>query len=460
MTDMQFLTTTKLGPHRELTPEGFLLCRDVPVARIGSQIYNKDEVPVDAGPDGNVKIDREENEVFRPETLASLNGKSVVEDHPTDDVDTENWKSLTVGVGMNAHRGTDPDTKDLLLMDLLITTKQGIEAIKRGKEDISLGYDAKYEQIEPGHGRQYDIVCNHIALVDEGRCGPRCHVRDQKPRQSKENSSMATFKQRALDLLRRARDAKSEEELTKLADEMPAEEKVVKDDEGGSHIHLHLPERGNLENAAAVTPAKDDAEDLPEWFKAHVEENRKDFAAVNAKLSEISAKLGEQEVTDAEREEVEEDLEEEAPAEARDKARKAHDSAFLGDSFQRTASLAEIIAPGIAIPTYDSKASPARTLDCICKLRKTALDLAWNSAGTRDIVASVTGGHPLNLGAMKCRDVRTVFNAVGTVASQRNAAQVTKDASESARPDAGISKKITSISDLNRANAEFYSKQR
>jgi len=33
---------------------------------------------------------------------------------------------------------------------LLITNKEGIEAVQGGKREISLGYDADYEQLEPG----------------------------------------------------------------------------------------------------------------------------------------------------------------------------------------------------------------------------------------------------------------------------------------------------------------------
>ena len=42
------------------------------------------------------------------------------------------------------------------------------------------GYNAFYEQTAPGLGRQKDIHCNHVALVDEGRCGKRCAIMDGK----------------------------------------------------------------------------------------------------------------------------------------------------------------------------------------------------------------------------------------------------------------------------------------
>jgi len=84
-----------------MTPEGFLLCEDVPIARTGVMFYGPDETPIEANKDGLVRIMREAEDVFSPETIASYHGKSVVDDHPNEDVTPLNWKELTVGVCMN-----------------------------------------------------------------------------------------------------------------------------------------------------------------------------------------------------------------------------------------------------------------------------------------------------------------------------------------------------------------------
>jgi hypothetical protein len=64
---------------------------------------------------------------------------------------------------------------------LLITTEKGIELVKAGLREVSCGYDAQYEQIEKGKGRQRDIIGNHVALVTKGRAGSRCTIQDNKP---------------------------------------------------------------------------------------------------------------------------------------------------------------------------------------------------------------------------------------------------------------------------------------
>ena len=70
---LQYFATEQLGPKRRLTPEGFLLCEDVPIARIGMQLYAEGEVPVPADIEGHVQVDRHPEDVFRPETIASAN---------------------------------------------------------------------------------------------------------------------------------------------------------------------------------------------------------------------------------------------------------------------------------------------------------------------------------------------------------------------------------------------------
>ena len=153
MERLEFFTIEKLGPKQSMTPEGFLLCEEVPIARTGMMIYGPDETPIDAGPDGLVKIFREEDEVFRPETVASAQGKPVTDDHPDEDVTPVTWKEKTVGIAMNVRRGVGA-MDDLLLADLLITTEEGIELIQDGKREISCGYDADYEETAPGVGCQ------------------------------------------------------------------------------------------------------------------------------------------------------------------------------------------------------------------------------------------------------------------------------------------------------------------
>ena len=172
-----FYTTEQISEHMAETPDGYLVCCDVPVTRTGEFIYKKGEVPVEAADDGIIRILREEDEVFSETSLTSLNGKSITINHPKDFVGPENWQNLTHGTVQNVRRGEGPQ-KDLMLADLLLTTEEAIRLVRAGVRELSCGYDAEYETISKGYGRQRNITMNHLAIVDKGRAGSKCKIND------------------------------------------------------------------------------------------------------------------------------------------------------------------------------------------------------------------------------------------------------------------------------------------
>jgi hypothetical protein len=175
---MHFHTTVKLGPNREITPAGFTLFKNVSIARTGEMIYGPRETEIEPGPDGQVYITRSPEEVFRPETLASFNGAPFTVNHPVDDVNLSNWQALANGFFANVRRG-DGEQKNEMVGDLLVTTARALAKIDSGSGEVSAGYDCEYEVTGPGRGEQFNIIGNHIALVDEGRCGSRCAIKDR-----------------------------------------------------------------------------------------------------------------------------------------------------------------------------------------------------------------------------------------------------------------------------------------
>jgi len=183
----QFYTTESLGETRSLTPEGFLLCQNVPLARTGTLLYLPEELidssgePIlEPGPDGIVAIQRTPEEVFSPTAISSFAGKPVTVEHPEEVVDPKNWKTHSVGVVLNPRRGDGRRFDDQYLYgDLLIQDAETIaDVLKNKKKEVSAGYDASYKQLGPGRGAQFNIIGNHVALVDRGRCGPRCAIGD------------------------------------------------------------------------------------------------------------------------------------------------------------------------------------------------------------------------------------------------------------------------------------------
>jgi Uncharacterized protein conserved in bacteria (DUF2213) len=175
---MKFYTPVQLGPRSGRTPEGFLVFYGAVIARCGLQTYGPGETPIEVGPDGFVKIERLPEDVFRPETMESIQGKPLVDDHPEDDVSPDNFKELLKGVVINPRRGEGAFADDEVIADVIVYDPVLMEDIKSGKRQLSCGYDAKYKEIGPAHAKQYDIIVNHIAIVRNARCGARCSILD------------------------------------------------------------------------------------------------------------------------------------------------------------------------------------------------------------------------------------------------------------------------------------------
>lgn len=461
---MKFYFTESLGEKRHVTPEGFLVCADVPIARTGTMDYGPGETPVTVGPEGFVQIQRSPEEVFRPETVASVAGKPVIDGHPEDGtfVTTDNWKRFTGGAVLNPRRGTGDDD-DLLLADLVIYDPALIKAINDGKREVSAGYEAEYNEIKPGLGVQYDIVMNHVALVDRGRCGQRCAIGDHQ--QKGANMARTIDKRRKGSVYDRIRDAfkakdeESLEEALEEAEEKDDKKKTGDEAEEGTHVHLHVP--GGAEGSDHAT--RDDE------FDGRIAKLEAGHQEILGKLDQLlgAGSTGDDENEEAEKKKKEaeekakaadeEEMEAEAPAESKDRARKAKDSAYFADSYQDTVALAEILAPGIRIPAFDAAAAPRKTLDALCALRRKALDLAWHQPDTRSMIEDAYGREP-DLKKLTCDQTRTLFRAVGALKKAANNATADRKVLPTTVGN-GVATTARTLADINKGNASFWSKQ-
>lgn len=454
----QFYTTQKIGPKRSKTPEGFLLCEEVPVARTGMMIYGPDEVPVEPGPDGITKIFRDEDEVFNPTTMASANGKSFTIQHPDEDVIPDNWATLTHGIGFNPRRGEGAND-DLLIVDLLITTPEGIKAVEEdGIEEISMGYDADYEQIEPGIGKQSSIIFNHFALVEQGRCGTRCAIGDSKPTNTKEVNMATKKRSKYLDALMRAFKAKDSSEVEEIAETLDEELETTKDEDGDTHVHVHMaPAKAGEpvldEDPESEAPSTTNDDGLEEYIARNDAEHEEFRTRLKALEDALLAKANEAATGDEEvsEQEVKDELSETMDEEEVNEALKTKDSLSLSNSFQDTVAMAEILVPGIRIPTFDRAQSRGKTFQVICKLRKTALDLAYGQPETRAILDDLLKGRTIDQGTKTCDSTRNLFRAAAAVRGTMN-----KTGNGSTVATAAKKATALSLADINEMNRKAY----
>lgn len=392
---MRFFTTGQIGAKRSLTPEGFLVCHDVPIARVGQQIYSAYEVPVEANMVGEIFIDRTAEEVFREETVASFNGKPVTIDHPAEFVSPNNWRALSAGVTMNARAGAGIDG-DVILADLLLTDREAIRLVTEDDiREVSAGYEADYEQIEPGRGVQRNIIANHVALVAMGRCGSRCAIGD---------TDMAK-KPHWMDRIRTAFKSKDE---------------------------------ASMEEALKEAKTGDADEDEDEEKPAKTGDAAAAFDAIMKRLDTMDARITTLATRDADEEKAK--AEDDDDEDEKDDG-KTRDAAMA--RFRETLSRAEILAPGLRVATADAKAS-ARTIDAtICQCQRKALSTAYATDAGKSAIDPFLGGAEATFDAMGAAELSTLFIGASEIVRNRNNTirAVAKD---------------TRTTDVNTRNAEFW----
>ena len=169
----------RISPNIAQTPEGFLICRNVPIARTGYQEYLESELVEDGDPNEYVSVFRSPDEVFSRATLASFEGKPVTNGHPDVDVSTRNYSRLSKGHVQHVRMGSGKDS-DKIIADLYITDPDLIEEIRNGKRQVSAGYYAMDVRDKLGRVCQTRIRGNHVAVVNEGRAGSSVCIRDSK----------------------------------------------------------------------------------------------------------------------------------------------------------------------------------------------------------------------------------------------------------------------------------------
>lgn len=465
---LKFFTAEQIGPKRHKTLDGFLVCEDVPIARTGDQLYLPQETPIEPDPRGGPTIvERREEEVFRAETIASFNGKPFVYEHPDDYVTPQSYAALAKGHVMNVRRGTGV-MNQILLADLFVTDEATMMAIEQGKRELSCGYRADFYQIAPGRGGQRNIIGNHVALVDRGRCGAECAIGDQQVcdcHTCKEKRRTAMPKKTLQDRLMSLLGVKDVDAFNKALGQ-PVEDTAA--GEAAREIHIHVgdsdedkddKDKKKTDDAyAALDKRVGDLEEKAEKTNDAIKDFRKAFDEFTAKTNTADADEEEKKKKkETEDEQILGALEMEAPPGTGDKARAAKDSAYLADSFQQTLAYAEILAPGLSVPVFDRAGDPRKTYDAICRLRRTALELAHGSPASRAVIDEALGGKAFDVKAMSCQDVRALFMSAGLAQKSKNSATAvagvarTADGKNKPQP-------IASVRDLNKANADFYGK--
>lgn len=460
---IRFYVTEKLSDNMAMLPSGYLLCMNVPITRTGDFLYKGNELLGQDGKplvrpstDGIVKIQRDEDEVFAENTIKSFEGMPFTLEHPEGFVGPGNWQKLSHGTVQNVRRGENGQG-DLLLADILVTTEDAIKRIKDGQREISCGYDAEYEELGEGLGRQTGIVGNHVALVNKGRAGGKCAIQDKacvgcgectcgknKLTKDKEEVSMSLsekmrkwfdscpVKDEETEEEKAAREAKEAEEKEKETKDAIA--KQIKDQDSSiADLEARLK---RIEDMLEELLAEEESDEATEDQDPDEEAKKKEEEEAAAKVAEEAKKAED----DAAELEAEEKKKEEEEKEAEEK--KTADAAW-----PELVSRADVLVPGIRLskPTKDH-------LKAISEIKIDLLKKAV-SGGDKDVLTPMLGNKKFKAMTTDALDVAFVA-ASELVAAKRNSKIQVKDGSELKIHSFATAK---SVADINKANKDFYS---
>lgn len=378
---MQYFFTTRLGNTRYEMADGSLLCKDVPIARTGAQVYDESELPGIIGDDdGEIVVTRDADEVFRPETLASFEGMAFTLGHPKDMVNPGNWKDYAHGHIQNVRRGTG-DQSDLMLGDIHIKTSEAIQKVTDGLEQISMGYDADYEQKGPGQARQHSIIGNHCAGVPNGRAGIRCSIGD--------SISMANKTQGWLTQLKRAIKTKDSATMEDLVDNAPAE--LIEPE-------LDLPRALNItiNPAQPLPPEKPLGGLTTDDGESGAQTTSELEAKVDALTLLVQQLINPSSVSTADSDD---------PEEKEEKTRATTDAAY----HQGVVARAELIMPGVKLPEGGKLAA----------FKRSTMDAAFKTPDGQALLVPLVGASP-DFAKMPKATLDAVFVSASEIAKARN----------------------------------------
>lgn len=177
---------SSISDNLSTSPEGFLICHNVPIARTGYQDYLGSEFPPEMqaeyglDPGRIYKVYRSPEEVFSPATIASFEGKPFTDNHPTEMVTTQNISMYGRGHIQNIRKG-DGEFSNMLIADVICTDEPVSNVIQgKVKREVSCGYDYVMKNGPKGF-EQTQIRGNHLALVENGRAGQKAAIQDSIP---------------------------------------------------------------------------------------------------------------------------------------------------------------------------------------------------------------------------------------------------------------------------------------
>lgn len=224
---------------------GFLTA-PVTLARVGVQHYYGFELGLEGRALDRIGVFRSPDEVFKNDSVMTFVNLPTTDDHPSELVTTDNVKTLQTG---SVSHVTPDREKGVLTGIITITDAEQIKKLRSGKFEVSVGYTNDLKA-SPGtyNGESYEyiqtnIIANHLAIVDNGRCGPECRITTDNAKgadsmhvitidgvdfdtENKQLAQAIKNQQKAWDAYKNKKDQEEEEKEKEMEDAIKAKDKA------------------------------------------------------------------------------------------------------------------------------------------------------------------------------------------------------------------------------------------
>lgn len=329
----------KISDNMEMTPEGYLVCKNVPIGRTGWMDYLGQELPSAFNEEiGSIcKVFRSPEQLFSEATISSFEGKSVTNTHPTANLDINTTAMIERGHAQNIRRDGD-----FLVADLFVKDAGLISEIQNNlKREVSSGYDCSWHKIGEGKYEQRNIIGNHVAVVPNGRAGSKVAIHDAEPeglkdtKPKEQNTGGKIFMGKmskkiltAIGFQHYAKDAEPED-IAKAMDAMnekddEVEEKTVKDAEPEK-----VPEKKEVKDEEIVPAWAKDLIAEVKALKAAEKSETKGADDAKTVMDAVEKELNGEEVKDEDPEKKEDEVKDENPLKDDAEKGKVADAALI-----------------------------------------------------------------------------------------------------------------------------------
>jgi hypothetical protein len=171
---------------REVDENNFITIRENPISMEGVFPYLGRTIGPECEPDKIYMVYRPASELADPECVDSFKMLPLVDEHAMLGSEDDGFLPAEKK-GVHGTSGEAVAFRDgFLYATIKVFSTKLAELIESGKNQLSIGYRCRYTK-EPGtfRGQVYDFIQrtlrgNHIAIVEEGRCGPDVAVLDHR----------------------------------------------------------------------------------------------------------------------------------------------------------------------------------------------------------------------------------------------------------------------------------------